>query len=164
LNRDYRNPKSSEIRGHIEVIDTLPAFDAAMFLHEDYEGIGAYLYELNNSLPLALGVQIINAMGRHVPIDLRPTIEEVFASGGVLARRDIILKYGSIEDRLDWAEAVYLTVRHAKVAYTTETPLPFPLEQRVQSQIAAVTTLIEALTNSLPDSEFPRQAADESRK
>jgi hypothetical protein len=47
-----------------------------MMLHEDYEGIGAYLYELDDTLDPGLGAKIIAAMGLHVPIDLRPEIEE----------------------------------------------------------------------------------------
>ena len=50
LNRDYRNSRSLEIKGHIETLLTLGRFDASMMLHEDYEGIGAYLYELNDTL------------------------------------------------------------------------------------------------------------------
>src|SRR5580704_932791 len=46
LNRDYRNSRSLEIKGHIETLLTLGRFDACLMLHEDYEGIGAYLYEL----------------------------------------------------------------------------------------------------------------------
>jgi protein MpaA len=146
LNRDYRNPKSEEIRSHIEAIDTLAPFAAALFLHEDYEGTGAYLYEFNDSnLRADLGASMIKAMGRHVPIDLRAEIEEVVASGGVLSRRDVILKYGSIEERPDWPEAIYLGLHHTRVSYTTETPLPLPLEQRIEAQLAATATLIEEL-------------------
>ena len=145
LNRDYRDPKTAEIAGHIDALKTLGRFDAAMMLHEDFEGIGAYLYELNDALAPTLGGEIVAAMGRHVPIDPRPVIEDVSARGGVLQRRDIVMKHGPIEDRPDWPEAIYLSVHHTQVSYTTETPLPFPLEQRVQAQIAAVETLLEAL-------------------
>ena len=145
LNRDYRNPKSAEVASHIEALKTLGQFDAAMMLHEDFEGIGAYLYELNETLPPTLGGGIIAAMGRHVPIDLRPVIEEVSASGGVLLRKDLIAKFGAIEDRPDWPEAIYLRIHHTRVSYTTETPIPFPLEQRVKAQMAAVQTLLDAL-------------------
>jgi len=147
LNRDYQNPQSAEIRSHVETLKTLGRFDAAMMLHEDFEGIGAYLYELNASLSLNLGGKIIAAMGRHVPIDFRPEIEEVPANDGVIQRKDLVLKHGPIEERRDWPEAIYLSVHHTQVSYTTETPLPFPLEQRVQAQIAAVRTLLEALRN-----------------
>ena len=145
LNRDYRNSRSPEIRSHIETLLTLGRFDAAMMLHEDVEGIGAYLYELDEVLSPTLGTEIIAAMGRHVPIDLRMEIEEVPAHGGVISRKDIVLKHGSLEDRPDWPEAMYLSVHHTEVSYTTETPIAFPLEQRVQAQIAAVEALLKAL-------------------
>jgi protein MpaA len=150
LNRDYRDPQTAETASHIEVLKTLGRFDAAMMLHEDFEGVGAYLYELNDALPSALGGDIIAAMGRHVPIDLRPVIEDVPAHGGVLQRRDLIAKHGPIEDRPDWPEAIYLSVHHTRVSYTTETPKPFPIAQRVQAQIAAVGTLLDALAGNRP--------------
>jgi len=145
LNRDYRNSKSAEIASHIEALKTLGRFDAAMMLHEDFEGVGAYLFELNDDLEPTLGREIIAAMGRHVPIDLRPEIDEFPAHGGVLSRKDIAALRGPIEDRPEWPEAIYLSVNHTKVAYTTETPKPFPLEQRIAAQIAAVRTLLEAI-------------------
>jgi hypothetical protein len=88
---------------------------------------------------------MIAAMGRHVPVDLRPEIEEVKAVGGVINRRDVLAKHGRIEDRPDWPEAIYLSQNHTRVAITTESPMPFPLAARVAAQIAAVRTLMEAL-------------------
>ena len=150
LNRDYRDPQSEEIAGHLAALKTLGRFDAAMFLHEDFEGIGAYIYELNESLSSTLGSDIIAAMGRHVPIDLRPEIETRPANGGVISRRDIALKDARIEEHREWPEAIYLSVHHTQLSYTTETPMPLPLEQRVKAQIAAVMALLEALTTSSP--------------
>jgi hypothetical protein len=63
----------------------------------------------------------------------------------VVSRKDIVLKPGSLEDRPDWLEAMYLGVHHTEVSYTTTTPISFPLEQRVQAQIAAVEALLKAL-------------------
>jgi hypothetical protein len=148
LNRDYRQSKSHEIMGHVEALKTLGRFDAAVFLHEDFEGIGAYLYELNEALPPSLGTDIIAAMGRHVPIDMRPEIETVIARGGVINRRDIIAKMGPIDQRPDWPEAIYLALNHTRVAITTESPMPFPIAQRIEAQIAAVRTLMDALLSS----------------
>ena len=116
-----------------------------MMMHEDFEGTGAYLYELNDALSPSLGADIITAMGRHVPIDLRPEIEDAPARGGIISRRDLILKHGPIEERPDWPEAIYLSVNHTRVSYTTETPIPFPLAARKEAQIAAVETLMRAL-------------------
>jgi protein MpaA len=145
LNRDYRNSKSLEIQSHIETLLTLGRFEASMLLHEDYEGIGAYLYELNETADPGLGAKVIAAMGAHVPIDLRPEIEEAPAVGGVISRRDLIAKIGRIEDLPEWAEAIYLTVHHTEVCYTIETPKPFPIEARVKAQIAAVQTVMDTL-------------------
>jgi murein peptide amidase A len=145
LNRDYRNSRSLEIKGHIETLLTLGRFDASVMLHEDYEGIGAYVYELNDTLDPELGAKIIGAMGLHVPIDQRPEIEEAPAHGGVISRRDLIGKLGRLEDRTEWAEATYLMVYHTGVSYTIETPKPFPIEARVKAHVAAVETVLNAL-------------------
>jgi murein peptide amidase A len=151
LNRDYRNSRSLEIKGHIETLLTLGRFDASMMLHEDYEGIGAYLYELNDALDpgLGLGTEIIAAMGLHVPIDLHPDIEEAPARGGVISRCDIIAKLGRIEDFPEWPEAIYLAVHHTDVVYTIETPKHFPIEARVKAHITAVETLMNALKKKI---------------
>jgi hypothetical protein len=145
LNRDYRDPRSAEIADHIEVLKTLGRFDAAMMLHEDFEGVGAYLYELNEVAP-DTGREIIAAMGRHVPIDLRPEIEDFPAHGGIILRRDIVHKVGPIAERKEWPEAIYLSLHHTDVSYTTETPKPFPLPDRIQAQIAAVETLLKVVS------------------
>jgi murein peptide amidase A len=141
LNRDYRNPRSLEIKGHIETLLTLGRFDATMLLHEDYEGIG--------TLDPGLGTNIIAAMGLHVPIDLRSEIEEAPAHGGVISRRDLVTKLGPLEDRPEWAEATYLMLYHSSVSYTIETPKPFPITARVNAQIAAVKTLMNALKGKI---------------
>lgn len=145
LNRDYKNAKSEEIRGHLAVLPTLGRFDAAMMLHEDYEGTGAYLYELNDGPVSNLGQRVIAAMARHVPIDQRPIIEEVAAIGGIIQRSDLIQKHGPIENRPEWPEAIYLSVNHTRVSYTTETPMLVSIEKRIAAQIAAVRTVLEAL-------------------
>src|SRR5260370_40325761 len=141
LNRDYRNSRSLEIKGHIETLLTLGRFDASMMLHEDYEGIGAYLYELNDTLDPGLGASIIAAMGLHVPIDLRPEIEEAPARGGQSSRLDLPTKLGRLEDRPEWAEATYLMAYHTAVSYTIQTPKPFPNQARVHAHIPPVATL-----------------------
>lgn len=145
LNRDYKDTKSDEIRSHKAALESMPPFAAAMYLHEDFEGTGAYLYELNEAIPPVLGVKIIAGMSQHVPIDLRPEIEDVVAHGGVLSRRDLILRLGPIEDRPEWPEAIYLSVHHTRLSYTTETPMLQPLENRIAAQIAAVSTMLEAI-------------------
>jgi protein MpaA len=145
LNRDYRNTQSEEIRGHLAVLPTLGRFDVALMLHEDFEGTGAYLYELNDGPIPDLGPRIIAALRAHVPIDERPEIEEVPAHGGILQRAELIRKMGPMEDRPEWPEAIYLSLNHTKVSYTTETPMLQPLKQRIAAQVAAVRAVLEAI-------------------
>ncbi len=47
LNRDYRNPRSTEVRLHLEWLSALTPWDVSICLHEDWESHGFYLYELN---------------------------------------------------------------------------------------------------------------------
>jgi protein MpaA len=157
LNRDYKNAKSEEIRGHLAVLPALGRFAAAMMLHEDFEGTGAYLYELNEGPVGDLGPRIIAAMRGHVPIDERPVIEEVTATGGILQRADLVRLLGPIEERLEWPEAIYLSVNHTRVSYTTETPMLQPIGNRVAAQIAAVRTVVGSLERE------PAREADSMR-
>jgi hypothetical protein len=130
LNRDYRSVRSSEIRGHLAVLPKLGRYDAALMLHEDFEATHAYLFELNDS---------------PVPIDRRPQIDDFIARDGIILRSDITRLMGPIENRPEWPEAIYLSLHHTQVCYTTETPMLQPLEHRIAAQVAAVRTVIEAL-------------------
>ncbi len=153
LNRDYRNTQSEEVKSHIAALQTLDRFDAAIMLHEDFEGIGAYLYELNNGLPPGLGAKMIRAMGQHVTIDTRPEIEEVRARNGVLSREDLLEPGQRIEDRERWPEAIYLTLNHTNVTITSETPMPQNIDNRVAAQLAAIRALMDELASVLNSAE-----------
>jgi len=52
---------------------------------------------------------------------------------------------GPIGNRPEWPEAIYLSLFHTNVSYTTETPMLQPLAQRIKAQIEAVRTLVAAL-------------------
>ena len=148
LNRDYRGARSSEIRGHLAVLPKLGRYDAAMMLHEDYEATGAYLFELNEGPAPDLGTRIVRALEKHVPIDRRAQIDDFIARDGIILRSDITRLMGPIENRPEWPEAIYLSVHHTQVCYTTETPMLQPLGKRVAAQVAAVRTVIEALIST----------------
>src|SRR5688572_5848689 len=47
LNRDYKDIRSAEIRAHINWLQRQPNFEITFSLHEDWESVGFYLYELN---------------------------------------------------------------------------------------------------------------------
>ena len=133
LNRDYREPRSSEIRAHVGWLRRQPAFDLTLCLHEDWEATGFYLYELNPGHRRSLAEAIVAAVRDVCPIDPAAVIDGRPASGGIIrpdvdpARREL------------WPEAIYLRVHHTRLGYTLETPSAFPMAQRVSGQVAAVS-------------------------
>jgi hypothetical protein len=116
-----------------------------MMLHEDFEATGAYLFELNDGTVTDLGARIVRALEKHVPIDRRAQIDDFVARDGIILRSDIARVVGPIENRPEWPEAIYLSLHHTQVCYTTETPMLQPLEKRIAAQVEAVRTVLEAL-------------------
>jgi hypothetical protein len=102
-------------RALIETLLTLGGFEASMMLHEDYEAIGAYLYELDDTLDPGPGQRSLRRWDFMCwPTCARKSREGV-ARGGVISRRDLIAKLGRLEDR---PEATYLAVYRTEVSYT----------------------------------------------
>ena len=84
LNRDYRSPQSNETASHIAWLRRQPNFDLTLCLHEDWEAVGFYLYELNPHRRPSLADRIIAAVGRSFPIDRSELIDGRPARGGIL--------------------------------------------------------------------------------
>jgi hypothetical protein len=131
LNRDYRNPKSAEIRAHIAWLERQPKFDLYLCLHEDWESHGFYLYEQNPDQQPSLAEKIIAAVEKVCPIDLSESIEGRPAQNGIV-RPNI-----SPQERPDWPEALYLISHKSRQGYTLEAPSDFPLATRVNALVTA---------------------------
>lgn len=132
LNRDYRDGRSPETAGHIAVLNTLPACDLHIHLHEDWEARGAYLYAVHPPDEPSAQSILLTAMGRNLPIEQAVEIDGYPAANGVI-RRD------ELPERDDWPEPYYLAHRHgAYHGYTLETPSSYPLEARVNAHVLAV--------------------------
>jgi hypothetical protein len=136
LNRDYRNPKSAEVRAHIAWLERQPRFDLYLCLHEDWESHGFYLYEQNPDGKISLAEKIIEAVKKNCPIDLNEIIEGRAAKGGII--RPNILPH----ERPDWPEAFYLITQKSRQGYTLEAPSDFPLTTRVNALVAAAKAAI----------------------
>jgi hypothetical protein len=137
LNRDYRNPRSAEIREHLLVLQTLPRFDVNVCLHEDWETCGVYLYELRNPETPGCARALLEAMTASLPIEQAPVIDGFPADAGLISRPRSFL------DRPDWPEALYLGTHHTDLGYTLETPSSLPLGARVEAQTAFLRHLAE---------------------
>lgn len=145
LNRDYRHLQSPEVRAHLRWLRRQPPFTATFCLHEDWESVGFYLYELNPAARRSLAELMIEAVRAHHPIDLSELIDGRPARGGIL-RPD-----PQPDHRELWPEAIYLRAHHTTLSYTLETPSALPLPQRIAMQNLAVETALESLLG-------PRQA------
>lgn len=142
LNRDYRQPKTTEIRAHIAWLERQPPFDLVLCLHEDWECTGFYLYELNPEQRPSLAQAMLTAAAAVCPIDHAELIDGRAAQGGII--RPAI----DPAARPDWPEALYLRAHHTHLSYTLETPSCLPLEQRIATLSAAVGAAITALTRA----------------
>lgn len=133
LNRDYRHLLSPEVGAHVRWLRRQSAFDVAFSLHEDWESLGFYLYELNSENRPSLSDAMLAAARRHSPIDGSVTID-----GRESAAPGIIRPVSDPAVRDLWPESIYLRAHHAPLCYALETCSSFPLEQRIATMRAAV--------------------------
>ncbi|MBL9201600.1 MAG: M14 family metallocarboxypeptidase [Opitutaceae bacterium] len=139
LNRDFKSPRSTEIRAHVAWLQRQPSPDLAICLHEDWEATGFYLYELNAlGLPsparaMLEAVSPICPIEPAIIIDGRPTDEP----GIIRPIADPLL-------RDTWPESIFLRHHHARLGYTIESPSARPLAQRIAALQAAVATAVAA--------------------
>lgn len=113
-------------------------FDLALHLHEDYDGRGVYLYEINRRAP-DVGLDLLQAAARAIPIDSRRRIDgRPFQDGRALRRANL--------DRIPLhPEAIYLYLHHVGHVITVETPSEFSLARRVQAQVLLIEHCIRWL-------------------
>ncbi len=134
LNRDYREPQTTEVSAHIRWLQSQPGFDVAYCLHEDWEATGFYLYELNPQRVPSLAEFMISAVGQHFAIDRNPVIDGRPACDG------IIRPESNPAQRDRWPEAIYLRAHHSSLCYTLESPSAFGLSDRIEILTLAVKT------------------------
>jgi hypothetical protein len=137
LNRDYRHPKSPEIRAHIAWLEGRPQFNLYLCLHEDWESHGFYLYEQNPDSKPSLAETMIEAVGKLCPIDLSENIE------GRAAKNGIVRPNIQPHERPDWPEAFYLITHKSRQGYTLEAPSDFPLSTRINALVAGTNAALD---------------------
>jgi len=125
------------------------SFEVALMLHEDFDGQGIYIYEVQDVKPY-WGEGLLEAASRNMPIDPRAKIDSRRARRGVV-RRPINPELTALAP-----EAIYLHQHHARRAFTFETPSEFAIADRVESQVALVDACIRMmLETSSRRSESP---------
>jgi hypothetical protein len=137
LNRDYKDLRTAEITAHVAWLRRQPNFDLVLCVHEDWESLGYYLYELNPRRRPSLAPTIIESVARVCPIDRSSMIDgrETDAPGIIRPVSDPLL-------RETWPEAIYLRAHHTTLSYTLESPSSLPLAQRVAAHRVAIETAL----------------------
>lgn len=108
-------------------------FAVAMMLHEDYDGQGFYLYDVERAEPY-WGEALIQAARPHIAIEGRPRIDGRKITNGVYRRRLDMRRF----DSMGFPEAIWFHVHQAERSLTIETPSEFALDQRVRAQVAVI--------------------------
>lgn len=137
LNRDYRNSQSPEIRAHIDWLKRCPQFDRAVILHEDWEALGFYLYELNPDNHLSVSSKIVQSVSEICPIDTSTAIDGMSASDGVIRPKI------DPEEREQWPEAFFLNTNNTREGYTLEAPSDYPMPVRVEALVSGVRAVLD---------------------
>jgi len=143
LNRQYRNPLALETRAHVAWLERQPGFDLSLCLHEDWESLGFYVYELNPDGRPSLAEAIVRHVTEVCPIDRSETIE------GRPAQQGIIRPNLDPRSRPDWPEAFFLITWKTRLSYTLEAPSDFPLNVRVAALVHGVNAALEAARHAL---------------
>jgi len=147
LNRQYHLPTAapSEPRKHVEWLRSQGRIDAALCLHEDWESLGFYLYELLRDERDSLARDVLESVKGGSAVDFSNQIDGMAAKEGVIAPRG---DYGEMLQ--EWPEAIWLIENKTDLCYTFETSSANPLILRVAAQVNAVNTVAARLAESHP--------------
>lgn len=135
LNRCFHNDLHPTVAA-VRRIAGKQRFDAALMLHEDYDGEGVYLYEHRRSEQW--GDRILDAAATAIPREPRRRIEGRRANSGLLTPRFS----PSVFKKIGHPEAIWLHLNGCTRSITFETPSEFALERRIAAHRAAIETLV----------------------
>ena len=136
LNRVFQEKKVLEIVALKRAIGRR-RFSLALTLHEDYDGLGLYIYEIEGATTY-WGEQLLQVAAPHVPPDTRSIIEGRECVGG-LVRRALDM---NLFKEIGLPEAVYLHLQGCPRVFTIESPSEYGLDRRVQAHIAVIEECI----------------------
>jgi hypothetical protein len=108
-------------------------FSLGLMLHEDYDALGIYIYELEGASPV-WGEALLAAARPHVPTDWRDLIEGRECIDGMV-RRPLDM---NLFKEIGLPEAVYLYLQGCPRVFTIETPSEYGLDRRVRAHVAVI--------------------------
>jgi len=108
-------------------------FDLSIELHEDSDSKGYYLFQKSNKPNgLKVGMKVIEAVKKVIPINLDHTIDNMPSENGV------IHKIKNIEEMEWWPMASYSLAMKTGHCLTFETPTNMPMSVRVKAHLQAI--------------------------
>jgi len=134
LNRDYWKRRTPEVRAHAAWLESEPAPDLFLSLHEDWEATGFYFYEINlGSDEPQRALSIIEAVRPWCNPEPGPEIDghQARAAGWVYHAADADVPHG-------WPEAIFLAKHGCPLSFTFETPSHLEMALRIAALMAAV--------------------------
>jgi hypothetical protein len=142
LNRSFHRTDLPVLEA-VKCVVAAHQFDAAVMLHEDYDGQGVYLYESQRVQPY-WGEDLLKVARAHLPIDPRPRIDGRKVTNGIHRRRIDKRRFA----RIGYPEAVWLHLEHSERTFTVETPSEFALERRVAAHVAVIEEVVRRVAQS----------------
>jgi len=139
LNRIFQKDEAPAIAAIKRAVANT-GFSVGLMLHEDYDGQGIYIYEIETSHPY-WGEALLAAAAPHIPADLRPMIEGREATGGLI-RRSLDMK---LFEQIGLPEAVYFHLRGCPRIFTVETPSEYGLDRRVHAHVAVIEEALRGI-------------------
>jgi murein peptide amidase A len=126
INRTFHDLREPMITAWRAISEPIQA-SLALCLHEDYDGQGIYLYELNQK-PELVGHRILEDCAKIIPLDLRSKIDTSSADRGLINRKRLP------KDMPGLPEAIVLYRMGVPVSLTFESPSEFSLVERIAVQ------------------------------
>jgi len=144
LNRAFNRRPAPVIAALKRLMAARGPFALGLFLHEDYDGCGVYLYEI--ARPGARwGPALLAAAAPFCPPDPRRDIDGRPARDGVVQVDIDSPRLKAMFRRIGMAEAPYLYFAGTPRACTIETPSEFDLAVRAEAHRAALTAALDLL-------------------
>jgi len=139
LNRDYFFRESREVQAHIAWIEKFPVPDLMFSLHEDWEAMGFYFYEINLQEDRPDRARsLLRAVEDVMRIETQPIIDD-----HAVRENGWIYHEPCADFPNSWPEAIYMAERGCPLSLTLETPsVAFPLETRVAAHRAVVLEML----------------------
>jgi len=150
LNRAYHFPPgheaTAEVGAHKAYLNKhCTQIDLALYLHEDWEAEGAYLYELNFADSPSLAQPILRSIQPQIAIEQAEEVD------GHTVHRGIIKPETVPENPEGLPESIYIYQRFGlSRSYTIETPSSLPVATRMEALGAAVLAATRSMGTSPP--------------